>query len=30
MFCRGKMMEESEEFSLDKLVYYLHNKLPYM
>ena len=30
MFCRGKMMEESEEFSLEKLVDYLHNKLPYM
>jgi hypothetical protein len=24
------MMEESEEFSMDKLVDYLHNKLPYM
>lgn len=30
MFCRGKMMEESEEFNMEKLVDYLYNKLPYM
>jgi hypothetical protein len=30
MFCRGKMMEDSEEFSMDKMVSYLHKKMPYM
>jgi len=30
MFCRGKMMEDSEEFSMEKMVSYLHNKMPYM
>jgi len=30
MFCRGKMMEDSEEFSMEKMVSYLYNKMPYM
>lgn len=30
MFCRGKMMDESETFSMEKLVNYLYNKQPYM
>ena len=30
MFCRGKMMEDSEEFNMDKMVSYLHKKMPYM